>query len=59
MHSTNKLEKSGAERSGVFGPDPESPEIRKIREKVRILRVLAQQKKNRFHIGFQSSINCS
>jgi hypothetical protein len=26
MHSTNKLEKSGAKRSGVSGPDPESPE---------------------------------
>jgi hypothetical protein len=26
MHSTNKSEKSGAERSGVSGTDPESPE---------------------------------
>jgi hypothetical protein len=26
MHSTNKSEKSGAERFGVSGPDPESPE---------------------------------
>jgi hypothetical protein len=25
MHSTNKSEKSGAEKSGVSGPDPESP----------------------------------
>jgi hypothetical protein len=33
MHSTNKLEKSGVERSGVTGPDPESPENLKTPEK--------------------------
>jgi hypothetical protein len=47
-YALNKREKkSGAEKSGVSGPSPECPENPDTREKVRTLRVSAQQQKNR------------
>jgi hypothetical protein len=58
MHSTSKIEKSGAERSGVSGADPKSPEKPETPGKSPDTPGFSTAEKNRLHTVFQSSIKC-
>jgi hypothetical protein len=58
MHSTNKKENSGAERSGVSGPVPECPENPETPGKSPDSPGFSTAEKNRLHTVFLSSINC-